>query len=721
MKRFSIQAPETRSNLDEWLFHELLQSENILTPNYSFIDVTINGENKGTYAIEEHFDKNLLEKQNRREGPILKLAEEGFWKTQLYINNFGKDPKNYVPVFEAAPIEAFQDGRTLDDSLLRKMYLDATTQLDNWRYGRGDLSEVIDFEKYARFFALSDLMQGYHALRWHNLRFYYNPMDGLLEPVVYDSYTSAGVYSWFNKELLGNDGVKGNISYYREEYLIFQLFNSVNFRKLYTESLKKYSSESFIDSFIENSISKSIILQSQFPSLSYNFSRLKDRANNIRQNLEEYSQQKHELFEYQPFIPNYNPCQLSTPIDKVSLIAYPIEGRLRNEIQLFNYHCQNLYIVGCAPKKKKPVYTFDPPIKLEKSFISNLPPVPEIIELPQKHDWLFYKTHLDSSQLYRIKVSDWPRLEKINDDHNESFFPDDWITISQDTVFLKPGDYKINKLYIYNGQRHFKIQPNTSIELDEGGGLLFKSPITVQGRENQIVHIFSKTSNSYGFNIVNAKGISTINQVKFQNLYPINAAGIHATGGVHIYNSPVNISGCHFFDFNSEDALNIVSTESVNIENSLFENCLSDAMDLDFSASTVKNIKITNVKGDGLDISGGRSSLEKLELTTITDKGLSIGENAFVALKDIIIDNSTIGIAFKEGVYAEGSKLKIMDCEYGVIVFRKKNIFPYAQVTLNDFQCNNNCIQVEFNHQVIINGVKITSDFEDGHFSNLLY
>ena len=59
MKVFSIQHPKTRIYSNELLYNLMLKEEGVLAPRYSFIEVVINGENKGIYALEEHFSKEL--------------------------------------------------------------------------------------------------------------------------------------------------------------------------------------------------------------------------------------------------------------------------------------------------------------------------------------------------------------------------------------------------------------------------------------------------------------------------------------------------------------------------------------------------------------------------------------------------------------------------------------------------------------------------------------
>ena len=57
--------------------HEMMKREGVLTTDYQFIKVEINGKEKGIYAFEEHFTFDLLTSQNRKVGPMMKVSEDG--------------------------------------------------------------------------------------------------------------------------------------------------------------------------------------------------------------------------------------------------------------------------------------------------------------------------------------------------------------------------------------------------------------------------------------------------------------------------------------------------------------------------------------------------------------------------------------------------------------------------------------------------------------------
>ena len=47
---------------------------------YEFIQVSLNGRDLGIYALEEHFEKRLIEHGRRREGPIVRFNENAGWE-----------------------------------------------------------------------------------------------------------------------------------------------------------------------------------------------------------------------------------------------------------------------------------------------------------------------------------------------------------------------------------------------------------------------------------------------------------------------------------------------------------------------------------------------------------------------------------------------------------------------------------------------------------------
>ena len=66
MQVFSVQAPQTRGNLWEWLVLETARREDVLAPRSTFVNVVLNNNDVGVFYLEEHFRKELVESQGRR-------------------------------------------------------------------------------------------------------------------------------------------------------------------------------------------------------------------------------------------------------------------------------------------------------------------------------------------------------------------------------------------------------------------------------------------------------------------------------------------------------------------------------------------------------------------------------------------------------------------------------------------------------------------------------
>jgi hypothetical protein len=184
MRVFSLQDPSTRTYLNEWLYMENLRAEDVLGVGYWFVRGVINGEYKGIYAVEESFAKELLESQQRREGVIIRYNEDLLWEYWAAYDNDLVTPRG---VMNFHIIDEFETGRVDASPALSAQRDAAAGKLQALEMGEQTASEVFDVETLAKFMALSDVWGAQHALIWHNLRFYYNPVTARLEPIGFDA------------------------------------------------------------------------------------------------------------------------------------------------------------------------------------------------------------------------------------------------------------------------------------------------------------------------------------------------------------------------------------------------------------------------------------------------------------------------------------------------------------------------------------------------------
>ena len=227
LKSFSIQSPVTRGFLNEWFMHQIFEDQGLLTTSYDFVPVKLNGKNLGMYALEEHFDKQLIESRENREGPILKMDEEGFWERNLLYET--EKIAHNIPYYEASAVLPFKRKRTFKNETLKKEFLIAKNLMYQYKMDKAPIENIFDVESLALYHALFDLGAVAHGQRWHNQRIYYNPITSRLEPIAYDLYTDE-VYLE-ERETIKGKWYEDQNAIPRSDFLNQSVFNQVAFQK----------------------------------------------------------------------------------------------------------------------------------------------------------------------------------------------------------------------------------------------------------------------------------------------------------------------------------------------------------------------------------------------------------------------------------------------------------------------------------------------------------
>jgi hypothetical protein len=56
-------------------------------------------------------------------------------------------------------------------------------KISDYNNSKIEIDQLISISKTARYYAVLDLCNGYHAAQFRNIYFYFNPLDSLLEPI----------------------------------------------------------------------------------------------------------------------------------------------------------------------------------------------------------------------------------------------------------------------------------------------------------------------------------------------------------------------------------------------------------------------------------------------------------------------------------------------------------------------------------------------------------
>ena len=201
MRKFSVQHPKSRHYIWEWMFNKIIKENDLIGLRYDFVDVDILITSKdqivetvpmGIMAMEESFDKILIENNKRREGVILAFDESYMWEDREQQFKMGLTEESRSGKLESiknAPIKVFNENKVLSDPNLSKQFAIAKDLLEGVRNGSLKVSEAFDLDKLTDFVAISNLFDANHGMVPHNLRIYFNPITGKLEPISFDSYS----------------------------------------------------------------------------------------------------------------------------------------------------------------------------------------------------------------------------------------------------------------------------------------------------------------------------------------------------------------------------------------------------------------------------------------------------------------------------------------------------------------------------------------------------
>ncbi|RAP28143.1 hypothetical protein DID76_04715, partial [Candidatus Marinamargulisbacteria bacterium SCGC AG-414-C22] len=577
MKKFSLQHPKVRGFLNEWVTHQLLKFKGLISIRYKFVYVSINGQKKQLYALEEGFDKSLIENNQLREGPIFKINNDYDWvwgglglidvePTDLDIQPYGKNKINRSPQ-------------------QKKMFNVAKNRLEAFRNKELITSDVFDGEKLAKFAAIMDLLGHHHGIALDNLRFYYNPITDLIEPIGYDI---GGYIPLHHKSFYGERALFDNTkatSFYE------LLMNDLSFQKEYIRQLEWISNPKILTTFFQ-SISDEY--ENELGLLKSNYWYIRTSPENIESILKENQTYIQEvLFKDKKMVQAYLHEKQDDEfiIEVLNTFRFPVE------------------IISILINDKS--FLLDKSIVLQPR-IKTLSP--DYKKVPLKGN--FKNVDLQSvkveyhiyggSKTFREDVFSWPRYSSnlINNHHTYTDIDRfSFLKERSNAIVVETGSWVIDEPLIIEKNKEFIMNSGTEIKLVNGAFILSYSPVKFKGNAKNPIRISSNSSQGSGIAVINAKKRSSLEWVYFNGLSAPQNNVWSLTGAVTFYESPALISHCKFSDNKSEDALNIFRSY-FSISHSDFENTFSDAFDGDFVTGDITHSRFRYIGNDAIDVSG---------------------------------------------------------------------------------------------------------------------
>ena len=696
MRKFSLQHPRTRNYTGEWLFHQMLKKEDILHLRYKFVNVILNitdewqKETKvlGVYALEEFFDKRLIEHNRRREGILLKIDEAPLWEeqheylsddmTMADIRIFRlSDPENLA-------ILPFSKSSIQQDSNLHKQFITARHLYRSFINRKLPISQVFDIKKLAKFNAICNILGANHALMNHNYRVYYNPVNSRLEPIGFDA-----------------DAVRKDSYLYPYKHT----GDDLDYCAAYNAALEEVTSDPYFDQILLTpGLQETIkIIEDAYPEYKFNSDALTYNRKVIQDNL--FVKKSLHIF-----LEKATNNTITLSISNFSSHHAEITGLHNVNGQSFGQVFQKTII---PPETTRPVS-----FKLNKNYRGlSFKKKTAGLGLPDglKNTRVRYKT-LGTSKGMEEKIMTWPE-ERTSISETAIFTKTpnakdfDFLIFNETTktITCQSGHHQFTRDMIVPPGYTLVILPGTRIELATPYAKIISfSPMQALGTAQAPISFFTKPNFGKGLLFLDCRDTSIIRHCTFENLSTPKTKGWVISGAVNFYDAPVKFYNCTFTNNDSEDALNIISSY-FEMNNVLFQDIKADALHCNFVKGNIRNSIFDNIGNDAIDISGSDLIVNNVRISKAGDKGLSVGEDSQLVARNIVIKNSTIAIACEDQSTVQLSNSLIQNNHLGFTAFQKKLAFGPANIETDSIQLMNNQIihLIETNSSLSLNGEQV--------------
>ena len=734
MTRFSLQQPGTRGDTSQWLFLKNLQMEKLLAVDYEFVNLSVNGKKMGIYAMENHFTKEFLESQNKREGIIISFDEHRFW------SKFPPNQSNvsWASVYQAADLSVRNNKEVQSSITLEQQKEIAVNLLRGLKEKKLEGHQVFDSGLMGKFLAICRIWNAEHALLTHNINFYLNPLTCLLEPIGFD----------------GMPGVQTDspICYFSggriPDNWINQVLRSPVVAESYIRHLSAFSKNSYLNKLVTTFKDQEIhlrrlllynlIFESDADIWSSNYSLLTfDVWNMLAKRL---STIRNELNEPKPVYAYARPLG-----EHSSVVEIIVRNAMTQPIEVIGFENGNDFVVAkaCIDTPRKPIVSASDeniiiPIQkfgqtslrgdhkfiLHKSMILNKKDnsIYLQVRLLGLKNTLSLEIPLDS---FHINLNELPLFTKINEPQEKYKF----IRKEEKTFIIEAGNHHIMEDLIFPANSRVIVSSGTILSFEENSSFISRSPVIAIGSLNKPIIFTSKNKTWPGIFITGSGSESVFEHVQISNttgvgtgINPegVNRSGWTLTGGATFHKSPVKLKNCIIENSHAEDALNIFST-SFTIRNSIFKNTNSDAFDGDFSDGNVSHCVFIEIGGDALDFSGSKVVISKTTVSEVHDKGLSVGEASEIIITNCSFDRIGFGVASKDNSFVTSDNLTINEAKIAAFAaYQKKEIFGPSKIKTVNHSISNT--KTHFLSQqgstILSNGIRIA---EKTFNSNTLY
>jgi hypothetical protein len=627
--KFKLLRPKVRGVLEDEIFlTEVLRNLNYIAPRTIKVNARVNRITT-TMLFQEKAAKEMLEYNNRREGPFFEGDERFFFKKVEKLED------NHISGWSIGVVDLMNQNakymlaKQINSEIITKseghklMSLDSTSKLNliylyfasrfqddlnTFNYMEYDLDNnllaLFDKKKTLKLDQYNLLIQavnGQHGMAINNRKFYWNSIENYFEPINYDSNANISLG-------IAPGQVRLPIS---DEFLKSFPFLK---KKLNNLDIKKLSNNLQLSGLKINE--KKIV--EKLEQIIVNITQLDENYSKLDKNL--ITHNKFKIVD--KIVDNYieNLKKLDTDI---MFVGYNPDNKEFNKCENFLENCNFLNISN-----------------------ENLSSLLEGDLNIGKYAYQYLGKNYDFKKFSKNNFNNSLKIM------NTKVYHDDGVEINYNKL---NNEIKIiqkvpgSKIIFLNGK------------LNETKISFIGEAINELNRDKK----FKNFSSNYSSTDIN--GLTGC--LTFSNL-ELNNVKIEASG-----------SSC-------EDTVNLINV-SGSIENIFIKDSYSDGLDIDFSNIKISNMNIKDAGNDCADFSSGKYNLVNLKLENCGDKALSIGEKSYVKLENIFANHADVGVASKDSSITIMKNASLQNLKTCISAYNKKQEFDGGVIKIDNLICIN--------------------------------
>lgn len=728
-RQINLIIPQDREYILAHYVNSLMREGGLVSPRDGFVILRINGVLQGVYYEVEHFDKPLLAYHKRPETTIFGQNDR--------VMHFEQYTKLGIPAASDARFDIGSQRRSVerDGRLAMRAFqvlidhsLNPTEE--NFRHVR----EVMNWKKYLLFRNMTTLCNTNHVrFGSDNLRLYYDPSLGLLEPVPWDVHLvrlpkePATIDFWNNKgpdeiqratlenpwlrlernkmlwEMVGDSGKA-----------MMKKFDAIynHMRPVFWADVLSTPNQAYKLDVVRNNLKYNLarvhkVLQHSDANVTYrleshdrvalefatlNFCGIKLQDVQISDTLFHF-EGEYRLYEDTNDNGKLDAADalLQTTLARDGVIHFPFEKYILPKVQYKTDFIEGgywefydtmagryrLFLVGKLADLYRSPLTWTPPsitIAAQNAATGYNIPSTFTSQTDAPVPNTIGITALDDSAPFDLDAPNYTREQFLA--KHPQFSP----SRERPGAVELQGKVTIAETVIIPKNVPLVIKPGTDLTLKPRVVLLSYGGLYSIGTPDQPIKIHGDGSgHPYGAVAVirptDRKVI--VRHTEFRDGDQAHINGLLFTGGFAVHDGDLELTDSRFIDMQSEDCLNL-KYGHILMENVLFENSFADQVDLDFCTGIVRNCIFRNsgFNGDGLDVSGSRDLLVSgCTFENLSDKGISVGENSYLTVVNCLFIGNDIGIAPKDLSHPRVANSTFIGNRLAIGAYRKKPMF----------------------------------------------